>query len=118
VRLLYVKSLIILLASIGLNFISIMFSPYASPDDLAQLAFVIFVFFPAIAFITGVASKIMLNNFWVTLVILFVSFAATIVFRYNIGGLKFAPVYLIAGAAGYLIVHIVQLFFRKNTKES
>lgn len=117
-RLLYVKSLIILLASIGLNFLSITLSPYAAQDDLAQIAFVIFVFFPAIAFVTGIASKVVLNNFWVTLLILFVSFAATIVFRYNSGGLVYAPVYLISGAAGYLLVQLVQAFFKKNNKNA
>jgi hypothetical protein len=116
-RLLYVKSLTILLFSIGLNFISIMLFPNAAPDDLAQLAFILFVFFPVIAFITGAASKIVLRNFWITLIILFVSFATTIIFKYNSGGLVYAPVYLIAGAAGYLVAHIVQLFIKRSNKQ-
>ena len=109
----YLKLLIILIVSIALNSLSILLSPYASPDDLGQLAFIMVIFWPASALITGILSHRLGFGIVAAAIISAGAAALVILLRYNSSGLVYVPVYAAIGIAGQLLSWGLDKIIRK-----
>lgn len=96
------RTAVIFIISIFLNWFSIMISPYASPDDLGQLAFILVIFFPAAALLTGIFTRRSGLSLTAAALISALSVAIVILVRYNSTGLIYAPIYAAVAIAGYL----------------
>lgn len=112
----YIKLLNIFIISLALNFLSILASPFVSPDDLGQVAFIMFIFFPIAAVITGILSQRQKTGIWVAPLISALTVAIVIIVTYNSSGLKFALIYAAISLAGYLVSWGLEVFIKKMKK--
>ena len=109
----YINLITIFIVSLGLNIISILLAPFSSPDDLGQLAFIIYIFFPISAVITGVLSQRLRLALWAAPVISAMTVSIAILVRYNSAGLKFTPVYAAIALAGHLLFWGIEVIIKK-----
>ena len=110
------NALIIFLLSALLNWLSVMLAPLASPDDLGQLAFVLVVFFPAVAFIAGVLSRRLRLHILAAVSIAAVSAAAVIFLMYSSTNFVYVLTCAAVSAAGYLVSLAVELLIKRLRK--
>ncbi len=109
----YLRFLIILIVSIALYSLSIMLAPFTSPDDLGQLAFVLVIFFPASALITGILSHRLGLVIAAAPVISALAAAIVILLRFNSSGLIYAAIYAAVALFGYLLSWGLDLIIKK-----
>jgi hypothetical protein len=111
-----IKSIFVLLGSILLGYLSIFLSVYTSPMDLGQLMFVLLIFLPLIAIVTGVVSEITLKNVMFTIGICLLSFGLIILTKYNRNGLIWIALYICLGIIGHYISYLIRYVLRKLKK--
>ena len=109
----YLRFLIILIVSIALNTLSIMLAPFTSPDDLGQLAFILVIFFPTSALITGILSHRLGLVIAAAPVISAIAAAIVILVRFNSSGLIYAAVYAAVALSGHLLSWGLDKIIRK-----
>lgn len=98
-----IRILVIFIISIGLNSLSVLLAPFTSPDDLGQLAFILVIFFPASALITGILSQRLGIGLAVAAVISALAVGTVILVRFNSAGLAYALIYAAIAILGHLL---------------
>ncbi|HYF82971.1 MAG TPA: hypothetical protein VEB00_08095 [Clostridia bacterium] len=99
----YLRILVVLIVSIGLNTLSVLLAPYTSPDDLGQLAFLLVILFPASALISGILSQRLRIGLVAAAIISALAAALVILVRFNSSGLAYALIYAAIAILGYLL---------------
>lgn len=105
--------LILLVLSAVLCLAALFASTLLTEDDLGQLAYLLFIFFPLAAAIIGVLTYTMIGKAWPAPVINLLAFGAFMLIKYGTASPIYLLVYMVISIGAYLLAYIVKRLVRK-----
>lgn len=105
--------LILLVLSAVLCLAALFASTLLTEDDLGQLAYLLFIFFPLAAAIIGVLAYTMIGKAWMAPVISLLAFGAFMLLKYGTVNLMYLLVYMVISIGAYLLAYIAKRIVRK-----
>lgn len=108
-----VNIMILLVLSAVLCLAALFASTLLTEDDLGQLAYLLFIFFPLAAAMIGVLAYTMIGKVWTAPVVSLLAFGAFMLLKYGTANLIYLLVYMMISIGAYLMAYIAKRIVRK-----